>query len=172
MKSEKVVLVSGFPWSTLITATAPVVAAFGVVWLTERSSSKRAAAKALRTAEANEKRQVRDAYADVIKNGRMLAAARRDRDYRGTSDMDVDRQTREDVVARRRELNAAVAIVDLTGSTNAQAAARNMLKVSKPGLGQELKAEPLENAIDEFIQAVRVKESGTGGQRNGRGSAD
>jgi hypothetical protein len=160
--------VSGFPWSTLITTAAPVVAALGAVWLRERYSSKRVVAKAQGIAVADSERQVQAAYVGVIKSGRMLAAARRDRDYRGTSDRDVDRQTRQDLVACRRELNAAVAIVDIIGSTDSQAAAQKMLDVSKPGTGQELTAEGLEKAIDDFILIVK-EELGT--DKRARGAA-
>lgn len=62
---------SGFPWNTLITAGAPVVASLGTFWLTVRYADRtqaRQAAETRQTAQADRRRQ---AYGELVMTARL-----------------------------------------------------------------------------------------------------
>lgn len=146
--------------TTLITAGAPIVAALGAVGLTVRSQDKRAKIKAESAAKAAEKRETQDAYLAVMRCGRTLATARRYRDYAGFSPDSLEAtQAKEDVIRRTHELAEATALAEVAGPKKVQEAALRIRNVVSPGTGHPLTAEELEDALSEFLDAIKANGS-------------
>ncbi len=154
-------VMSGFPWTTLITATAPVVAALGAGVVTAYVSGAREARNANRAAVAAEKREVRDAYLGVVKGARALAAALRERDFSGQrpasriAEVERGAFSAAQIVGLTAQLHDAIAVVQIIGSPAARSKVVELLLVTSPHASSgPLNSEAVETALRRFMDAV------------------
>jgi len=149
--------VSGFPWITLITATAPVVAALGAVGLRERYTTLREQASAKSALVTARRHAIQEAYVGVIKSGRALAADYRNIDWERLARHTNDANDAWDrILELTREFHGAIALVELIGSHQAQAVTAKMVRTTNPDnrTGQDTGAR-LQEEISGFVAVVR-----------------
>jgi hypothetical protein len=147
---------SGFPWTTLITASAPVVAALGAVWLKEQWDTRRENAKAQIGVENALHRELQDTYARVARAARSLAAARRYRDYAGfDAESPEAKRMLDEVMTRTPELHKAIGSAEVIGPPEIRDALSRMRRETSPGAGATLTAGPIEEALKDFLDIIQ-----------------
>jgi hypothetical protein len=147
---------SGFPWTTLITTSMPVVAALGAVWLKEQWDTRRENAKAQRDAENARRRELQDTYARVARAARSLAAARRYRDYAGFDAQSPEaKRVLDEVMTRTPELHKAIGGAEVIGPPEIRDALNRMRQETSPGADTTLTAGPFEEALKDFLDIIQ-----------------
>jgi hypothetical protein len=118
---------SAFPWTTLITAGAPVIASLGTVWIKGRYDDRVQARQAKENRSAAREDQQRQAYGELVKTARL--ALRNFRQLRlaymaNTPDIPAVKETFTQTTKLAADLNQTTALAELVGSPTGRQHAR------------------------------------------------
>lgn len=118
---------SAFPWTTLITAGAPVIASLGAVWIKGRYDDRAQARQAEQNRSAAWEDQQHQAYGELVKTARL--ALRNFRQLRlaymaDTPDIPAVKETFSQTTSLAADMNQAAALAELVGSPGGRQHAR------------------------------------------------
>jgi hypothetical protein len=129
---------SAFPWTTLITARAPVIASLGAVWIKGRYDDRAQARQAMQSRTATRENQQRQAYGDLVKTARLALRNFRQLNLAyaaNTPDIPAVQQAFSQAASLAADVNQAVAAAELVGSPSGRKHARAIYDKAKACTG-------------------------------------
>jgi hypothetical protein len=118
---------SAFPWTTLITAGAPVIASLGAVWIKSRYDDRAQARQAAGTRAAAQTDRRREAYAELVKTARLALRNFRQLGFAyaaDTPDIPAVTEAFTQTASLAADMNQAAAVAELVGSPGGRQRAR------------------------------------------------
>ncbi len=124
--------VSGFPWDSFFISVGPLVGALGGVWIKGRQEAGSEQRQAERNRQEAYENRCRNEYANFVVAARLLLRNQRQLGHGFATGADANHQIMQNVFARgtslQDDLNQAVVVVELLGSTEARRLAKAVVE--------------------------------------------
>jgi hypothetical protein len=147
---------SAFPWTTLITAGAPVIASLGTVWIKGRYDDRAQARQAEQNRSAAREDQQQQAYGELVKTARL--ALRNFRQLRlaymaDTPDIPAVKEAFSQTASLATDMNKAAVLAELVGSAGGRQHARAIYDKARACAGVFQSRELILAAIPNTVTA-------------------